>query len=324
MHLSIVRGRFIELFVVLLATALTLNAGAITVPASSWLLSLKWPSVWSMYELPYFPLQPVQNLQAAYLSSDFWELAHRLGDSVQQYTDDLLHNASISNTAAAGGLHDFKDTMTQMVINMNGLKAAVQEAAKSHGLNLENVSEMLSSEMAAVLEELKAEFPPPEEADHHRQRVEMVSRALMKIERCVVRVSMQCGMSEADASAHFRNIEPHIQHVIVVTGDLTEQHPILLETLLFSGAILLIPEVWILRPVLSIFGFGPSGPVKGTSAAWAQRRFWGASVAQGSWFARLQSAGMKFPIIPPGTGRKIIGSIGVGVGIVGSIFKSCA
>jgi hypothetical protein len=88
-------------------------------------------------------------------------------------------------------------------------------------------------------------------------------------------------MSEADAGAHFRNIEPHIQHVIVVTGkhilmakhnniidpplgDLTEQHPILLETLLFSGAILFIPEVWILRPVLSIFGFGPSGPVKGS------------------------------------------------------------
>ncbi|KIM79129.1 hypothetical protein PILCRDRAFT_823708 [Piloderma croceum F 1598] len=146
--------------------------------------------------------------------------------------------------------------MTQMVINTNGLRAAVQEAAKSRGLNLENVSE-LSSEMATVLEELKAEFPPPEEADHHGQRVEIVSRVLMKIERCVVRVSVQCGMSEADASAHFRNIEPHIKHVMVVTGDLTEQHPILLETLLFSGVIMFIPEVWALRPVLSIFGFGP-------------------------------------------------------------------
>jgi len=170
------------------------------------------------FTVPSFPLQPVPNLQAAYLSSDFWELVHSLGDSVQQYTDELLHNASISNTAAAEGLHDFKDTMTQMVINTNGLRAAVHEAAKLQGLNLENVSEMLSSEMAAVLEELKAEFPPPEEADRHRQRVEMVSRALMKIERCVVRVSMQCGMSKADASAHFRNIEPHIQHVMVVTG----------------------------------------------------------------------------------------------------------
>lgn len=131
---------------------------------------------------------------------------------------------------------------------------------------------MLSSETAAVLEELKAEFPPLEEANHHR-RVEMVSRALMKIETCVVGVSMQCGMSEADASAHFRNIKPHIQHVNVVTGkristarhnnttapplgDLTEQHLILLETLLFSGTILFIPEVWLFRSVFSV-GFGP-------------------------------------------------------------------
>jgi hypothetical protein len=57
-----------------------------------------------------------------------------------------------------------------------------------------------------------------------------------------------------------------------------------------------------------------------TSAAWMQRRFWGAAVAKGSWFARLQSAGMK---LPPGTGRKIIGSIGLGLGIVGSLFKTC-
>ena len=26
---------------------------------------------------------------------------------------------------------------------------------------------------------------------------------------------------------------------------------------------MLIPESWILRPFLSIFGFGPAGPVKG-------------------------------------------------------------
>lgn len=37
----------------------------------------------------------------------------------------------------------------------------------------------------------------------------------------------------------------------------------LLKTLLFTAASLIIPEFWLLRPLLSVFGFGPLGPVKG-------------------------------------------------------------
>ena len=46
-------------------------------------------------------------------------------------------------------------------------------------------------------------------------------------------------------------------------GDLAEQHPTILEIMLFSGAVMLIPESWFLRPLLTMFGFGPSGPIKG-------------------------------------------------------------
>ena len=92
-------------------------------------------------------------------------------------------------------------------------------------------------------------------------------------------------------------------------GDINEQHPQLLTTLVFSVATLLIPESWILRPFLSLLGFGPAGPIKGalkhqnhtfeahvsavgSAATWLQRRFWGGAVRAGSWFALLQAAGM--------------------------------
>jgi hypothetical protein len=92
-------------------------------------------------------------------------------------------------------------------------------------------------------------------------------------------------------------------------GDINEQHPQLLPALAFSVTALLIPESWILRPFLSLFGFGPAGPVKGalksqnctfeaqlytvgSAAAWLQRRLWGAAVESGSWFSWLQAAGM--------------------------------
>jgi len=278
-----------------------------------------WYNVLDQFEL----FNPTRYLEAAFridtASMDFWESAIHLGDRVQNYTLELIHNAGASNATLAIQLDDFKDTMLELVSGVQALRAAVQSSAQAHatGISLEEISEKLSVELAVILEEFKREFPSPDKATHHKEREEMISRALSKVEDSLVRV-LSFGMSEADTRAHFRVIKRHAQVLLVLTGDLAEQHPILLETLLFSGAIMCLPEMWLLRPFLGLFGFGPYGPVKGSAAAWAQRRFWGAAVAKGSWFAHLQSAAMKFKI-PPGSGKKIIGGIGLGVGVVGSL-----
>ncbi|EKM51194.1 uncharacterized protein PHACADRAFT_263205 [Phanerochaete carnosa HHB-10118-sp] len=92
-----------------------------------------------------------------------------------------------------------------------------------------------------------------------------------------------------------------VEKFVVTTGDLVERHPVLFWTLLFYAITSLIPEAWILH---SLFGFGPSGPVKGSPAALVQRIFWDATVKKDSWFSTLQCAGMK------GTSaRQMIGSI---------------
>ncbi|KAI9568334.1 hypothetical protein HD554DRAFT_2099564 [Boletus coccyginus] len=86
-------------------------------------------------------------------------------------------------------------------------------------------------------------------------------------------------------------------------------YPQLLRAVMFEVMVLLIPQSWILRPLLSLFGFGLRGPVRGavkprnctfrvqfdiagSAAAWLQRYFFGAAVGAGSWFSSLQAAGM--------------------------------
>lgn len=117
------------------------------------------------------------------------------------------------------------------------------------------------------------------------------------------------------------------------TGDINEQHPRLLPMLAFSVAGMLIPESWILRPLLSLFGFGPAGPVKGaqrshsynmaqfnpvgSAAAWLQRYFWGAAVRAGSWFSLLQAAGMG--MIPKWAGLAIKVPLAIGGGMLGML-----
>jgi hypothetical protein len=101
---------------------------------------------------------------------------------------------------------------------------------------------------------------------------------------------------------------------------------------------MIIPEGFILRPLLRVFGFGPGGVTKGnfllfrvhvhvydllagSGAARVQRFFFREAIAEGSWFARLQSAGMKW--VPPGLGKKIGIPIAIGGGILGSIGVGC-
>lgn len=143
--------------------------------------------------------------EADYSCYEFWELTRQLGNLVQLYTDTLLHDTAIAYAAAAQKLYDFRNTMDKVVSSTTELGDDVQETAILHGFTLEKVSEMLSADLAIVMDELKAEFPAPSDADHHGQRVEMISRALAKLEESVVRVSTQCGVSEPRARAEHRN-----------------------------------------------------------------------------------------------------------------------
>jgi len=75
---------------------------------------------------------------------------------------------------------------------------------------------------------------------------------------------------------------------------------------------MVLPQLWILRQVLRIFGFGPLGPIKGSFlydcdaerlfnmtlivggiAAWLQAWLFGPAIPKGSWFAMLQRLAMK-------------------------------
>ena len=151
-------------------------------------------------------------------TKDFWEAADLLGDRVQKYTVELIHNAAGSNATVAAKLGDFKNTMLELVSSVNALRGTVQRAVKEHDA-LQDVSEKLSIELEAVLEELKRKFPSPDKATHHEERVEMISWVLSRIEDILVRVLNGFGVSEADTRAHFQVIARHIKLLLILVGE---------------------------------------------------------------------------------------------------------
>ncbi|KAJ7126396.1 hypothetical protein C8R43DRAFT_1075153 [Mycena crocata] len=164
------------------------------------------------------------------------------------------------------------DTRSERV--MNDIRAALEQA------------------FAAVVEELKVMFPPPDQAPGHEERQRMVAVALEKAGTAFMTVIGSYGMEKEHLQVHWDAMRPSIEAMVVLLGDLVEQHPYLFTALVVVVVVEIAPTNWILRPFLNLFGFGPIGPVKGTPASWAQRIFYGATVGKGSWFAFLQRVAM--------------------------------
>ncbi|RXW22002.1 hypothetical protein EST38_g3840 [Candolleomyces aberdarensis] len=170
-----------------------------------------------------------------------------------------------------------------------------QQLSESN-IDLAVVHDYMTQEAANVVENLQKEFdkPLPDEMDERaRYRNEMISKGLDGLETAFVDVCVKSDrMSEEDARRIFDPVKKGIEDGLLVAGNIVDKHPKVFETIIITAVCLVIPESFILRPILSAFGFGPTGPIKGSLAAWMQSRFWGGAVAKGSWFAYFQRAGM--------------------------------
>ncbi|TFK20787.1 hypothetical protein FA15DRAFT_673189 [Coprinopsis marcescibilis] len=251
---------------------------------------------------------------------DFWQFIQKELYKANVFTDKLLSDSRKRFTDVAADIDDFKDTMNRLVSLANEIGTEFHDSLETHHLTKEDLHNILSAELGKVVQTLNEEFqePLPENRDErYQERERRLNRGIDAVEIAFVKMCAAFKMPEAEARAKFSEFQPELYHVLIITGNIIDRHPVIIETILFSAAVLLVPESWILRPILSAFGFGPTGPVKGSVAAWMQRVFWGGYVKRGSWFALLQRAGMKLP----GLG-KIGTGIGIGIG-VGAGWLSC-
>lgn len=250
---------------------------------------------------------------------DFWSRAFSFAKEMEKYGEELMHNVTSQLPTAAAEVARFKEAMQLAVGTTAKLKEDISLVVEAQGVKLEAFSEEFGEQLKILLDQLQTAFPPPDKAPSHADRSARVHKILEEVENVLVRVASKYGIEEAVIRSHFDAIKSHVEVVIVTAGDLIEQHPQIAEAILFSGVAMLIPESWLLRPLLGLFGFGPGGPVKGSIAAWAQKVFYGAVVPKGSWFSHLQRATMMK--VPAGIGKKIVGAIGAGLGLSFSFFQ---
>jgi len=249
----------------------------------------------------------------------FWERAQSLGHRSQDYAASLIHEAAQkADATTVAQLRHFQYAIQVVVADTEDMKEAIAQTADK---SFDEIQHDIEKVFADLLEQLKEQFPPPDQAPNHAERRGNVSLVIRKTEEVFIKLGVQHGMSEKQLRMHLDPIMKHVEDIIVTIGDLAEQHPVLFETLIVSGVMLIIPESWFLRPLFRLFGMSPEGPVAGSAAAWAQRRFYGAYIPKGSWFSHLQRAGMKGARVDPV--KTVGGSILAGVGIAGGLFAGC-
>ncbi|CCM02528.1 uncharacterized protein FIBRA_04630 [Fibroporia radiculosa] len=232
------------------------------------------------------------------------DAAGKAGATAQQFTEALIDGAAASYPDAAKQLQEFQTVLARVVSGAQELHAQFSTSAAQDG-SKDDFNADLQQFLKKLLKDLQTAFPPPEKALGHTERVETVSKVLAEAQHAIMQFAIKHGIQEEHLHSHLTEFVGHLGTLIVLMGDITEQHPVL-SSIVISAVLALLVRPLILRPFLRLLGFGLLGPTEasvnltsrgdmglGSFAAWAQSTFFGANVGKGSWFAILQSIGMR-------------------------------
>ncbi|KAG6375252.1 hypothetical protein JVT61DRAFT_3468 [Boletus reticuloceps] len=179
-------------------------------------------------------------------SSDFWELVKESEDNLQDCVHSVLEAAATYFESTK--FTDIRLTMNHIVNATTTFRDNIKDALDAHHVTFDTFSE----ELEGILWQ------------YHAERAEIVDKVLDDTEQALIKLATRFGIQEEVVTTYLDALKPQVHVLIVTIGDINEQHPKLFPALAFSVVVLLIPESWILRPFLRVFGFGPYGPVKGT------------------------------------------------------------
>ncbi|KAJ8592155.1 hypothetical protein M405DRAFT_813137 [Rhizopogon salebrosus TDB-379] len=230
-------------------------------------------------------------LRCAHPRESFWDKVTELGPKFQGHTDGLFRYAT--ELYPSEKITEFRASVRNITSTATTIYQDVHEAAGQRGIPLDSMKGELENIFYVMSEELKEQFPPPEAAPGHETRTVMISTVLDRIEGGFLPFAIKHGVNEETLKTHLSSFKLHAQFIVVTIGDLVEQHPELAMTLSVAAIAMLLPELWLLRLILRMFGFGAQGLIKGGVAAWLQGWLFGPAVPKGGWFATLQRLAMK-------------------------------
>jgi translation elongation factor EF-4 len=95
------------------------------------------------------------------------------------------------------------------------LYQVVEGATEQRGVPFHSVLEELQNAFRALIEELKEQFPPPEEAPGHEMRTLVINAVLDRMEGTFLRIAIEHGANEEDLKNHTSSLMSGVRYTVV-------------------------------------------------------------------------------------------------------------
>ncbi|KAG1811334.1 hypothetical protein EV424DRAFT_139224 [Suillus variegatus] len=193
-------------------------------------------------------------------------------------------------------ISELKKSVNNIASTATSLHQVVKGAAEQREIPFDSVLEELRNTFYVLFEELKEQFPPPEEAPSYEDRTLMIDTVLDRVEETFLRVAIKYGASEEVLKNHTSSFMSGVRHILRIINHY-EQHFRFAWILWYIVTLLCIAIAQLFGCrffllALKIFGIGALGPIAGTVAAWLQAWLFGGAIPAGSWFSILQCIAM--------------------------------
>jgi len=254
---------------------------------------------WASFLNPSHIIESIKNMTGAIQTSvepklsqpDFWRMVKEYEESFQEHVSSLLQDAAKQLEPIGATFTDVSSAMNNIVNATATFRNDIAGVLEVHQITHDAFSEEIQAVFMVVANDME-KIPFPDQAPGHAERQKMVDKIFNDTASALADLAVGYGIDVDTVETYLHVLKPPIYTIVIAIGDVNEQYPLLLPSLLFCIVAPLIGELWVLRPVLRLFGFGPAGPIRGSFATWLQRQFWGGAVKSGSWFSILQSAAM--------------------------------
>ncbi|KAJ3559285.1 hypothetical protein NP233_g11306 [Leucocoprinus birnbaumii] len=221
-----------------------------------------------------------------------WKEVQAFGPEAERL---ILAEVAKVHSGASDALIQLRDAAQQVAI----ASIKIQNELKMHSaIILTHLVDRLPQKITETYEDLKGIVtdPLPEErSERARGRAQIAKQIIDRIGLVYIQILTGLGFPRKKAVVQFDDLGAKLLHVISIIGNIRDEHPALVQALIFFTLIVVLPRLLPHIPnsqsIVTLLGFGPLGPIEGSFAAWAQRALFGAAVGSDNWFASLQSIG---------------------------------
>ncbi|OJA12009.1 hypothetical protein AZE42_10135 [Rhizopogon vesiculosus] len=157
-----------------------------------------------------------EGLRFADTGESLWHKVVELGPNLRLSTEGLFQHAMEHYPSEK--ITEFKASAESIANTTTTLHQVVFEAAKQRGIPIDSMKEELAHSFHAAFEELKVQFPAPDEAPGHDSRTTMSSAVLDRIEEGFIQFAIKHGVSGEILKSHFSSLKFHVQLIVVIIG----------------------------------------------------------------------------------------------------------